>query len=458
MAAQIPASLKTADIARFFSRASQLESTQPVISYWCHYWIVQQIISRNLQNADEQALIFTTSTVDKLEKYKNEHSTDEGIIDDTVGKALVEQFARQTFERADRAVRADKVSKQTADTFLASATFFDLLEIWGPMENEIKEKTKYAKYHALRIVKAIKNGEDPNLSNPKPEPVAQEDILPPLDPNDPEVQMLNGQSKDRQPSVADAPDESHSVQARLATQSHLNESIHPSRAPSVPPNESAGVSPLPKEAADFYGNNKADVSPISPERKSSTGGNYFPRMPSPTSTGAQPDIPPTLPSAPDTFDQPALDLPSAPPDLMDGPSLPAAPTNFSQPQPLAPKTPLDGFQAPPTPGQPSIASLPPNLPRAPYVPQNIPQAPPAAPRQIIPQQPQPAPLPTRAAPGPSAPPAVAQPPVTAPAEVSEESILRAQKHARWAISALNFDDVPTAIKEFQAALHDLGAR
>jgi len=43
-------------------------------------------------------------------------------------------------------------------------------------------------------------------------------------------------------------------------------------------------------------------------------------------------------------------------------------------------------------------------------------------------------------------------------EVDEEAMMKAQKHARWAISALNFEDVPTAIKEFQLALHMLGAR
>lgn len=38
----------------------------------------------------------------------------------------------------------------------------------------------------------------------------------------------------------------------------------------------------------------------------------------------------------------------------------------------------------------------------------------------------------------------------------EEAILKAQKHARWAISALNFEDVKTAVKELQGALESLG--
>jgi vacuolar protein sorting-associated protein VTA1 len=38
------------------------------------------------------------------------------------------------------------------------------------------------------------------------------------------------------------------------------------------------------------------------------------------------------------------------------------------------------------------------------------------------------------------------------------AIAKAQKHARWAISALNFEDVDTAIRELRGALETLGAR
>jgi vacuolar protein sorting-associated protein VTA1 len=36
--------------------------------------------------------------------------------------------------------------------------------------------------------------------------------------------------------------------------------------------------------------------------------------------------------------------------------------------------------------------------------------------------------------------------------------MTSQKHARWAISALNFEDVNTAVKELKFALEALGAR
>jgi vacuolar protein sorting-associated protein VTA1 len=44
-------------------------------------------------------------------KTKAANANDETIIDDTAGQAYVQQFGLETFERADRAVQADKVTK-----------------------------------------------------------------------------------------------------------------------------------------------------------------------------------------------------------------------------------------------------------------------------------------------------------------------------------------------------------
>jgi vacuolar protein sorting-associated protein VTA1 len=49
--------------------------------------------------------------MDKLEQIKAENATNDAIVDDTAGQAYVEQFALETFNRADRAVQANKVTK-----------------------------------------------------------------------------------------------------------------------------------------------------------------------------------------------------------------------------------------------------------------------------------------------------------------------------------------------------------
>ena len=42
--------------------------------------------------------------------------------------------------------------------------------------------------------------------------------------------------------------------------------------------------------------------------------------------------------------------------------------------------------------------------------------------------------------------------------MDDNAIADAQKHAKWAISALNFEDVNTAVKELRLALNTLGAQ
>jgi vacuolar protein sorting-associated protein VTA1 len=390
------------------------------------------------------------------------------VIDDVAGKAYVEQFGLETFQRADNAVRANKTSRQTADTFQASATFLDLLQIWGQIEPEIVAKSKYAKYHALRIAKAIKAGDDPNLSNPKTEP--EEADLPQLDANDPDVQMLNGgNSLQRQPSVVEVPDETDRIQRHLAQRSHLDESLHPSRAPSLPregearqpsiehvadeahhlqsslapqstldqslhpsrthtpPPPQSGiydVSPLrqPTEPIDPVSEVTA-ISPISAEdsseRKPSTGGNYFPAVSPAFSYPAEesntfavrsPPSEPFLPEPPTIFHH-----------IRDAHSMPPAPTP-TRASPPPPQRHHGNFLPPPQPIPPALASQS----------QSRQQIPPA-PRQIHQQSFQP------------------------PVEIDEQAIMKAQKHARFAISALNFEDVPTAVKELRGALMTLGA-
>lgn len=42
---------------------------------------------------------------------KTEHADDDAIVDDTAGQAYVEQFAQQTFDRGEKVLRANKVTR-----------------------------------------------------------------------------------------------------------------------------------------------------------------------------------------------------------------------------------------------------------------------------------------------------------------------------------------------------------
>ncbi|PNY24253.1 Vacuolar protein sorting-associated protein vts1 [Tolypocladium capitatum] len=380
MAEPLPAALKIPEVSRFINRANQLRTIKPAIAYWCEYHAVNQIVGKSLHTTDDDCFAFTKTLIERLEATKAEHADDDAIMDNDAGQAYVEQFAHETFGRAERTLRANRVTRQTADTFDAAATFFDLTHEWGTPDAETLQKIKFAKWNAARILRAIREGRDPNESNPQP---ADSDAERPLNPDDPDVRELMGPRAPQPASVEDAPD-----------------------------------------AGDV-----AMVPPAMPPPAVQDG--FFPPGPS-----APP--PPPDPFAPSPMSQ------SPVPETM---GMPPPPTQFSHPAPAqiptqpSPQIPTkfpSQFAPAPAPPAPDMTGPPPqswaSTPRVPAL-----AAPPSAP-VYAPAVPPPAPV---AAIG---------------TATNLRDINQAQKHAKWAISALNFEDVPTAVAELRNALAMLGAQ
>lgn len=274
-----------------------------------------------------------------------------------------------------RLIPEPKLGRQTADTFDAAATFFDLTREWGTPEPDILQKIKFAKWNAARILKAIRQGEDPNETNPKaPEP--EPEALLPVDPTELELEL--------DPATQEPP-------------SNLS-----------PPPRHVSVEEVPD------------------------AGEPFPSVPNDSATATD-----------------GAGFPPPPPG-------PAVTTPPFVPSPIS------------TPPPPPAANLQPTPPSAPWPPQVLPPQPsPQIPTKIIPDfipPPEPLPIPSNTPPAPVAPAPRAAPvpvptPVPAPtASISHKDLNQAQKHAKFAISALNFEDVPTAIQELRNALAMLGAR
>ncbi|KAI0006592.1 Vta1 like-domain-containing protein [Xylariaceae sp. FL0662B] len=426
MATGIPATLKQAGITPFVVRATQLEAAKPVIAYWCQYWVVNQILKKQLHTADQECLQFTTNLMDRLEQIKNEQAGNDAILDDVAGQAYVEQFAQETFERALRPLKANKVTQQTANTFEAAATFFQLVNIWGQADAETQEKIKYAKWNAARILKAIKEGKDPNESNPKQGESKKEEERLSLDSNDPEVQMIRA-TQPRPASVEDVLDEDSKL--RPAPTGYSQTAAAPV-SPTSPPSSA----PKPEQ-----------VSPIAPpEPPNSELGSYFPDA-RPSSSQTPLDLPSTTSMPPPGS---SLHNPMGPPPSIPSPSshdfTVPPPVPFSPPN--VPSAPQDFYRpAPPPPGStPTPPPIPRQQPQMP--PPHSPQAP-AASQNYYSQRPS----------HPVAP-APAQQPTSRYTGTDDMAMAEAQKHAKWAISALNFEDVDTAVRELQAALTSLGAR
>jgi vacuolar protein sorting-associated protein VTA1 len=305
----------------------------------------------------------------------------------------------------------------------------EVLAVWGKVDSEIQTKVKYAKYHAVRIQKALKAGDDPNLSNP--------------------VQVPESAPKDNgdQIPLAPSPIDGARYQAYVEdAPEHNDTSLIPYSSPQsfkpMPPNPSTTapvfreMSPsLPQTESEPH-QQQDDVSPIESaqsERVSSAGGGYFPQGP------AMPSNLPIGPAPVTSTGSPFTPVPSAP-------ILPSAPPSGVYPsQSPLPQSVQFGTTPPPSekrqaPQHQLTTPPPPNF---------------AYNQQAASgQQFTPAPIPSYTVP------TYAQ---EVPNQITQynrddQAILDAQKHAKWAVSALNFEDVETAVKELRIALQALGAR
>lgn len=329
------------------ARGKELEKRDPVMAYYCKLHAVQQILGQNLHQTSSEVAEFSSGLLDEVEQFKNEALADEKyqtiINDEQTAQVYVENFALKVFAKADNEVRGQRASKATPTTFLAAAVFLDALRVFqSPLEPHIQDKIKYAKFHAARILKAFKGGEDPNLYEP-PAEQHDDDEVDVLGQDLGSIEVLDGQEQQpEQPAAAPAPAQPSSFL------------------------EDQETGP-PQNDADSLG---------------------------------LPEAPPVLPKAP-------ADAPIG----KHGVSLPSAP------------------------------SVPPPRPESPEKePQPQPQPPP-------PPAPAPAPAPA--------------PPSTKPISkqdvdsiVQQSNIIsEAQKRAKYAISALNYEDINTAQTELQSALN-----
>lgn len=283
------------------------------------------------------------------------------------------------------------------------------------MLTQTTDKIRYAKYQCSRILKALKVGEDPNAGSPGTEAVETPvpDVAsmkmspllpPPVDTTRPS--MMSGPS---------------------ALSNNSFSSVPPIIPVSIVPNPqspSPAITPQPPSIHQSPVIHPAQPSPSI----NSPGLPVNPYISHPTPPPSQYNTAPPPP--------PSIHFNSQPPNQFNPPAPPPRPMQYQPP--LQPHDPANYYTQSPRP--------PPTAPVAP--PSNYYSQPSAPSQPPFQQQP-----PFQPQPSPSYFPQQTPQPV-----VDDEAIARSQKHARWAISALNYEDVETAVKELRIALQELGSK
>lgn len=369
-----------------------------------------------------------------LETQKRSFGENEAISNDLVGYAHIETFALKIFNMADNEDRSGQSSKKTAKNFLAAANYLEILRVFGEIDADVEGKIKYAKWRATEIVKAAREGRPPvpppELDEPKTDPslLAPDQSMEGFDP-------LSGAG-----SSAAFP--GPSVTPGGYSPSTFSPAVAPPVLPTTP-QPSIGITDFPSPPAGSMGHITMNTN---------TGGNVGQYMDN--------SFQGSIGSTDNTWNQPALDQgqnfynpaaspPAVPPHptsstyITPGASSPAPPGSggymATTPNPTSPApnfsnaqygygAPTNSYQPSPSPSNPVQPSYPQpgfSAPSAPY------------------QQPQP-PMPSQ----PQVSPAYTPIPVVLDPEVSTS----VQKHCKFTISALTYDDIPTAIDNLEKAL------
>ncbi|KAI5451314.1 hypothetical protein NCC49_001909 [Naganishia albida] len=434
----VPAELKPV-CEQILRRARELRKADPVMSYWCCFSAASASM-RLPGKRSHEANKFLMNLLDVLEQMKSslvdptsgvEHST---ITDEAAGSAYVENFAMKVFLQADDEDRAGKASKATIRKFVVAAQFMEVLRCFeapNGMRDELEQKQQYARWKAADIAKALKEGRTPT---PGP-PAGEENVG--TDGEEPAA-STSGTAASPPSTFPSLPD-----------------------APSSPKSE-AQAAQLPP--------------PPPPARQDSTQSGTWITVATPgVKDSDDPEDAFHIPSVPTTTDEPRNRRPSAGGLKQERPEgYEKKGVRFAGPDgaPLSPSATvvtLDSYIAPDAPPssafeEPEDTQSKEGSPRGSPLSGDTPETSEEPPTIHLPSTP--AFVPASQSTLPSAPttPARPQPAPSAPVEphypdsLDSKSIEKCQKHARWAISALDYEDLETARKELRQALALLEGR
>jgi vacuolar protein sorting-associated protein VTA1 len=126
------------------------------VAYYCRTYAVDKGIKLRIDDPAVNNFLFGVMDNLELAKKSLDENKDSGAI-------TCENYAYNIFSKADEEYRSGNSTKDTARKFYAASSYYDILEQFGPLDDEVLEKRKYAKWKAADILRAIQAGQRPTL-------------------------------------------------------------------------------------------------------------------------------------------------------------------------------------------------------------------------------------------------------------------------------------------------------
>jgi hypothetical protein len=164
-----------ASLQKYFKLADELQGLSVIIAYYIKTYAVTKGFE-----------IFKSSKQQGADKLNDQKILDEWFNDiETLRQQIGPQdkeknkvdyinFVYQLFLKCDNEYREGTFTVQTAQLFMNCGLLFDAYAIFGPLDQEIIQKRKYAKLKAVEIKKTLLQQKKPATEEAKPAPVQQQ--------------------------------------------------------------------------------------------------------------------------------------------------------------------------------------------------------------------------------------------------------------------------------------------
>ncbi|KAF9469869.1 Vta1 like-domain-containing protein [Collybia nuda] len=168
-------------ISPYLQRADELKSQDPIMAYWCAYYAAQVGIALKAKDVPSRDVLF--ALLGTLERLKKDIGPHDAVDVESASSAYVENFAFKVFTMADNEDRKGDPTRSTAKKFLAAANFLEVLKIFPRSEvaESNEDKIRYAKWKAADIAKAFREGRKPT-PGPAGSGIPAPDLTPPASP------------------------------------------------------------------------------------------------------------------------------------------------------------------------------------------------------------------------------------------------------------------------------------
>ena len=136
------------------------------IGYQIRSFCIQEINNNSQKNPN----LFSKKELEDITKMNIELTQEKNLLsfnEQICSLNEYQQYLKSFFEKIDNEDRYGIVSMITAYKFRLMAALYDVLSLWGPIDDETIKNKKYCEYKAVNITKALKKGKIPKRGGPK---------------------------------------------------------------------------------------------------------------------------------------------------------------------------------------------------------------------------------------------------------------------------------------------------